>query len=750
MNKRIDVIQAIIEPAIQKWGDIFRTKDSLGAEAADQLFMGPSGITDLKWSLKLIEDLEGTVVRDIYKAYLQKRKAEQGGTARTANTWLRERVQWFREMLSSFPVPLHMIRNEESRLAVADDWARQTRNILNAATNQQTESQDPEQLFNLMREPADLWGFVPKMPSDSDDKSRLEWIADVLVRFIDEEWWARKINRAWDRYTEHAAILTGKVRRGVSPYISNRNLNIYRTRKAAAKRWMQQMLVVNPEYQIEISLEDAVNSSVSNPKNRRHELMVRMRGFEDLASEMNYIGLFVTWTSPSKYHSWKQASNGRVVENKKYKGSMPHETQKYLCKLWSRCRAEMARKDIRVFGFRVAEPHHDGTPHWHMLVFVHPDQLCELISIMQRYALTDDKDELVRTRTSFMKTCPAFTDISARFDWKIMDPQEGGATGYIAKYIAKNLDGHAVGDDWEAETPAEEGAVSAGAWSCWHGIRQFQQIGGPGVSVWRELRRLKEPEGPSRDQVLEHIRHAADKGNWRGYVSLMGGPVLPRAERPVHLFNIVKESASKYGEDIKKIMGVFGLIETRQSRLDGWELSRHGLDERERLGSIDRQGDAVTGQAEGAAPWSSDNNCTINEISRADQKLAEHFERLDLDYWEITKLKEGCILKHCGQYIRIRNGMLLVSDHHPTMQGVLDPIDVQFENELKKETSKRLKMEAWQVLENGLDIYKWLEPMREQDQDVALEHINKFLYDMELEEEWLENAAKYGNRYMLR
>ena len=162
-------------------------------------------------------------------------------------------------------------------------------------------------------------------------------------------------------------------------------------------------------------------------------------------------------------------------------------------------------------------------------------------------------------------------------------------------------------------------------------------------------------------------------------------------------------------EDIKKIMGVFGLIETRQSRLDGWELSRHGLDERERLGSIDRQGDAVTGQAEGAAPWSSDNNCTINEISRADQKLAEHFERLDLDYWEITKLKEGCILKHCGQYIRIRNGMLLVSDHHPTMQGVLDPIDVQFENELKKETSKRLKMEAWQVLENGLDIYKWLE-----------------------------------------
>ena len=750
MNKRIDVIQAIIEPAIQKWGDIFRTKDSQGAESADKLFIGNSGFTDLKWSLKLVEGLDGTVVREVYRKYLELRKAEQSGTARTANTWLRERVQWFTEMLSEFPVPLHLIRNEECRLAVADDWARQTRSIFETATNQQTEPQDPKALFKLMSAPAEQWGFVPTMPDFRDEESQNKWMAAVLVRFIDEEWWARKINKAWDLYTEHTAILTGKVRRGVSPYISNKNLSIYRNRKVAAKRWMQQMMVVNPDHQIEISLEDAVNASVSNPENRRHELMVRMRGFEDLATELNYIGLFVTWTSPSKFHSWKQAANGRTVENQKYKGSTPQETQRYLCKLWSRCRSEMARKDIRIFGFRVAEPHHDGTPHWHMLVFVHPEQLCELISIMQHYALTDDKDELVRTRTSFMKTCPAFTDISARFDWKIMDPKEGGATGYIAKYIAKNLDGHAVGDDWEAETPAEEGAVSAGAWSCWHGIRQFQQIGGASVSVWRELRRLKEPEGPSRDQVLEHIRHAADKGNWRGYVSLMGGPVLPRAERPVHLFNIVKESASKYGEDIKKIMGVFGLIETRQSRLDGWELSRHGLDERERLGSIDRQGDAVTGQAEGAAPWSSDNNCTQPENNCAKQELAKHFERLDLDEWEITKLKEGCILKHSGQYIRIRNGMLLVSDHHPTMQGVLDPIDVQFENELKKETSKRLKMEAWQVLENGLDIYKWIEHMREQDQDVALEHINKFLYDMELEEELLENAAKYGSRYSLK
>lgn len=114
---------------------------------------------------------------------------------------------------------------------------------------------------------------------------------------------------------------------------------------------------------------------------------------------------------------------------------------------------------------------------------------------MQRYIIMDDKEaELVRKPTKkngFSAVATDFTTVQLASN----GPEEGGATGYIAKYIAKNLDGHAVGEDWEAETLAEEGATAAGAWANWHGIRQFQQIGGPSVSVWRECRRLKDPEG---------------------------------------------------------------------------------------------------------------------------------------------------------------------------------------------------------------------------------------------------------------
>lgn len=726
---------------------------------------------DLAWSINQLDDLPETVWPPIYKQYLSRRKKCQAHNARQANIWLRERTTWFRRILAGIPVRLQTINTDDRRAAVAADWANQTAQLLHHATDGHTKQVDPLELFGLVSGPAGQWGFVPRMPEFQSAERRHVWVAAQLVRYLDAKWWTRKISRTYDRYTEHAAILSGRVRRGVSPYLSNANLQIYRQRKAAAALWAKDQLVVNEEHGLELSLEVAIASSVANPENRRHELMARMRGFEDTAAELGHAGVFITWTAPSKFHPWKTSRGTTIVENKRYESASPRETQQYLSSLWVKTRAEFKRQGIAPYGFRVVEPHHDGTPHWHMMLFVPVEQVHLMIGIMQHYAILHDRDELVRTRDKWGRYCPARTDITPRFDWQIMNPAEGGATGYMAKYIAKNVDGHRVGEDFEAEQMSDKAAIAACGWASWHGIRQFQQIGGPGVGIWRELRRLADITGPAQDPELEMCRRMASAGDWYGYVRAMGGPIMPRAERPVSLLKEVEEEASRYGEDVTRLLGVMGVRVELETRLQGWVITRHGLADRQAVAA--RKGGALDLRGREAAPWSSDNNCTEGsenpEKGSLRRELSDHARHLGLSDEGLGQVLAGRIVKIDGRFVRYRDGKLIVSQHHMTYQRANDWGEVDMNDEpeimiaLKKDKDERIRpmftetaaavvamrKEIWSLVDTRGDVSAWLASKPESMQDMAMSQLEDIVSQLEQERYIEKMVEQRGSRYAL-
>lgn len=472
----------------------------------------------------------------------------------------------------------------------------------------------------------------PKLKARATDEQML----GAVNRVKDAPWWRRALRKAAARIVEAGAIKLGAVNRRTGGYCSNDALERRRAQLRRNADALASTIFRNEAGQL-FTLAELAAASVSNPVNRGGELMTRIRGCEEYADAQGHVGLFVTLTTPSAMHpmlskEWRDKTDARdsgyaafrAVKNPRYDGeTTPRDAQQWLVKQWAKARAAMQRVGLKVYGFRVAEPHHDGTPHWHLLLWAKSEaEARQLQELLYEYWVRNDaryKKErgAAKNRTNFKRM------------------ERGGAAGYIAKYVAKSIGHHALQEHLDEAGAGELMTVEMGgvpghqrvdAWASTWGIRQFQAIGQPSVTVWREVRRVTEDqvqalrwtEDPQARLAWDAAQKIGDKqADWCGFLRAMGGVCLRRNDYSLHAACRTTERLNRFGERSaqKKIVGV----RTESGR---WLISRRlgwvRLDEsqseearaaRARVSKGDTPQPAEERAAK-AAPWTGFNNCT--------------------------------------------------------------------------------------------------------------------------------------------
>jgi len=538
-------------------------------------------------------------LRSIHAHRLREASAIPPGTGRqaeaerSANIWLFDKT----ERIAQLRVPINL--KDAELCEMADNLAKRCMSLAEIV---------PGILLNAQQLRRRLAAFVAnygiEAPGDDVEDQ------PAIARMTDNLWWRRKLRVHQARLLEAEAIALGYVHRREQIYASDATVERRTQQRRRNALALENTELENCDTGESYVLADLAERSVANPKIRRGELMVRIKGFEHVAQGLGHISEFVTLTTPSKFHPKRTNEKGRIEDNPKFCGATPREAQAYLGKVWARIRAKFQRIGLRCYGFRIAEAHHDATPHWHLLLFLEPARRDEFREIITHYGLAEDGNEPGAQRN--------------RVNFVAIDPTKGTAAGYIAKYVSKNIDGggYQVQDDVEGEGyESVNTSPRIEAWASTWGIRQFQQIGGPPVGVWRELRRTEDSQALS--DTVKEARSAADSGNWRRFVEAMRGPTCERRNLPIRV--AYTERGSKY---LRRLAGMTDKPLNRYGEVPAGDVFGVRDTARDRVYVSRRYEWRVLGVKHGAAmrPWTRVNNCTQRESNDRPQSRGFPFE----------------------------------------------------------------------------------------------------------------------------
>lgn len=422
-----------------------------------------------------------------------------------------------------------------------------------------------------------------------------ELIPPSLARMLCADWWYRKLWQMRCEWREEQLRAVCLVNKKASPYVSYEAVIHKREQRRKSLEFFRSHELVNEDGDT-LDMEDVVNASNSNPAHRRNEMMACVKGLELIAEMRGDCAVFYTITCPSRFHA--TLNNGRP--NPKWTSTTVRQSSDYLVDTFAAFRKAMHKAGLRWYGVRVAEPHHDGTVHWHLLCFMRKKDRRSITTLLRKFAIREDREELG------INTGP-------RFKSELINPRKGTPTSYIAKYISKNIDGRGLAKEISKETSRSlrDSAEHVSAWASLHRVQQFRFFGIPGRQAYRELRLLagqaarvqseRKAGAPVLDNPrLDAVLAAADAGCFATYIMKQGGVLVPRKHHLVRTAYELNDEPSAYGDHGIRIYGIWSPI------VEG-KICTHAMKWKKVRKAVDVQEAAADQGA--CAPWTRGNNC---------------------------------------------------------------------------------------------------------------------------------------------
>lgn len=332
----------------------------------------------------------------------------------------------------------------------------------------------------------DVRDMADTMENDKEHtiRNKLGFLAD---KFFDDRkptpLTARNIRRtlraAFRQCNEQTAHILHVVKKGSGQeYVSDITRNSRRWQLNAQDKWINATTVsttktdqlTGEEKPFSMSLAECMRT----PEQRFSELYTLQHGQESYFISQGYIPVFVTLTTPAEYHP--APSHGKSS----WTGLSVRDSHDWFNERWQHMRADLAKHRIRLEGFRVTEPHKDGSEHWHIMVYVKKNQMETIKGAFSGYF--GHSDHAVKF----------IADFAAQGKGK---KGKASAAAYMLKYIIKSINrGAAAGTSAANDQKFLQETDATDAWRSTWGIRSFQFFGTlfGKQTLWRELRRLEE------------------------------------------------------------------------------------------------------------------------------------------------------------------------------------------------------------------------------------------------------------------